>query len=424
MDGWARTFWLFIHYVCYSEYMQKIPDVHLRKKPLVVGVVGLVAVLTLVGLVYGFNQITSLEQYSAELFASSQDLESQLSLTEEELASTSAALQDYLSQDQYLINKDLEAQIAQIEKTYGQTVDTYEDLVKLRSQTKNTAEFDEAYAEAISLLAERNYSTASAVLTKLNKDVAAERAEIAASFKIPENTPVSNTPPGSGYSRQQVQIDIGTYLVSIITADLNSTRVIVDTASDSDCGNDCPVLPLGTYAARSGAFAAINGPYFCPASYPSCAGKTNSFDMLIMNKNKHYFNSDNNVYSTVPAVIFNGNSARFVGATQEWGRDTGVDAVIANHPLLVSGGNVVFGGDGDPKKGSKGGRSFIGTTGSTVYIGVVHNATVAEAARVVQALGINSALNLDSGGSTALWSGGYKVGPGRNLPFGILLVRK
>jgi hypothetical protein len=130
------------------------------------------------------------------------------------------------------------------------------------------------------------------------------------------------------------------------------------------------------------------------------------------------------VYSTVPAVIFSGNSARFVGASQEWGRDTGVDAVIANYPLLLVGNNLVSGGSADPKLGSRGNRSFVGTSGSTAYIGVVHNVTVGEMARVLQKMGIQNALNLDSGGSTALWSGGYKVGPGRSLPNAVLFVRK
>ncbi len=169
----------------------------------------------------------------------------------------------------------------------------------------------------------------------------------------------------------------------------------------------------------------INGPYFCPAEYPSCAGKTNSFDTLLMNKSKTYFNSDNNVYSTVPAVIFSGGSARFVGRSLEWGRDTGVDAVIASQPLLLSGGEIRFGGDGDPKKGSRGSRSFIGSKGSTVYIGVVRSATVAEVAHVLKTMGIENALNLDSGGSTAFMANGkYVAGPGRNTPFGIVLVRK
>ncbi len=233
-----------------------------------------------------------------------------------------------------------------------------------------------------------------------------------------------NAPPLAGYSRKYVMSDVGQFSVSIVAADLSSTRVIVDTASTSDCFNDCPVLSLSQYVSRNAAFAGVNGSYFCPATYPACVDKKNSFDTLLMNKDKAYFNSDNNVYSTVPAAIFGSGWVRFVGQSLEWGRDTGVDGVIANQPLLVSGGGVVFGGDGDPKKGSKGGRSFVANRGSTVYIGVVHSATVAEAAHVLAAMGMENALNLDDGGSTALWSGGYKVGPGRSLPNAILFVRR
>ena len=143
-----------------------------------------------------------------------------------------------------------------------------------------------------------------------------------------------------------------------------------------------------------------------------------------MNKDKKYFNSDNNVYSTVPAVIFSGNSARFVGQSLEWGRDTGVDSVIANYPLLVSNSQSNFGGNGDPKLESRGARTFIGATNSTVYIGLVSGATSAEAAKVLQTLGIQNALGLDQGGSTALWYGGYKAGPGRNIPNAVLFIRK
>jgi exopolysaccharide biosynthesis protein len=93
--------------------------------------------------------------------------------------------------------------------------------------------------------------------------------------------------------------------------------------------------------------------------------------------------------------------------------------------MLLSGGSVRFGGDGDPKKGSRGARSFIGSKGGIVYIGVVRGATVAEVAHVLKAMGLENALNLDSGGSTALMSGGkYLAGPGRATPFGIVLVRK
>lgn len=246
------------------------------------------------------------------------------------------------------------------------------------------------------------------------------------SAPTPTPTPqpvVNNAPPGAGFSKQSVSTEIGVYTVSLVAGDISSTRVIVDTASPGDCFDNCPALSLGDYVARNGAYAGINGSYFCPVDYASCAGKSNTFDTLLMNKDKVYFNSANNVYSTVPAVIFGQGYVRFVGASSEWGRDTGINSMIANQPLLLAGGNITFGGDGDPKKGSKAGRSFVATKANTVYIGVVHSATVAESAIVLKALGMENALNLDSGGSTALWSGGYKVGPGRAIPNAILFVQ-
>lgn len=328
-------------------------------------------------------------------------------------------------EDQRVRNDTLEEEIKNIQKTYKDTVSTYENLLKLRDQNVKIPELEKDLAGILRSLSDRDYSSASGKLVALQKNIDKKNSEIAAAFVIPANVPANNTPPGAGYSRQSVNSEVGSFLVDIIAADLNSTRVVVDTASDGSCGNDCPVDALGNFAARSGAFAGINGPYFCPASYPGCAGKTNSFDTLLMNKNKTYFNSDNNVYSTVPAVIFTGSSGRFVGQSLEWGRDTGVDSVIASQPMLLSGGNVIYGGDDEVKRAGKGSRSFIGTKGSTAYIGVVHNANVAEVARVLKAMGLEYALNLDSGGSTALWSGGrYIVGPGRSTPFGILFVNK
>jgi hypothetical protein len=231
--------------------------------------------------------------------------------------------------------------------------------------------------------------------------------------------------PSSGYSKVTAHTGIGDFVADIISADLNSTKVIVDTASESDCSDNCPTLSLMDYVNRNGAYAGINGSFFCPADYPSCADKKNSFDTLVMNKNKTYFNSSNNVYSTVPAVIFSAGSARFVGQSLEWGRDTGVDSVIANYPMYLAGGNVVFGGSGDSKITSKGARTFVGAKGSTVYIGYVSNATGAEAAEALKALGLQEAIGLDQGGSTALvWGGRYIAGPGRGLPNAILFVRR
>jgi hypothetical protein len=330
------------------------------------------------------------------------------------------------SVDQLKRNDQLQTTIKNIEKVYSESKTTYEKLIDLRDQKQNTKEYDILLAKSIDLLSKRNYASATALLKEIDTKIAQDAAKRAASNAVGStaNVAINNTAPAGGYSRQKVKTDFGEFVVDIVAADLNSTRVVVDTASDSDCRDNCPVLSLSDYVGRSGAYAGVNGSYFCPATYPSCAGKTNSFDTLLMNKNKHYFNSDNNVYSTVPAVIFSGSSARFVGQSLAWGRDTGVDAVIANQPLLVSGGNVVFGGDDEVKRSGAGSRSFVGSSGSTVYIGVVHGVNAAQMARVLKTMGIQNALNLDSGGSTALWSGGYRVGPGRGIPNALLFIRK
>ena len=375
-------------------------------------------------LILGFTYLSATQKIST-LQETISNLASEKDKNYEELEKISIELEELRKVDQVVRNDQLEKEIENIKKTYDKAVGIYEDLLDLKAKTKDTGELDDLFAKALSQLSLRDFGTAEAKLNELSSKITEEEKEIAASFTIPESIPENNSPPGSGYSRQTVNVSgLGSYLVSLIAGDLGSTRVIVDTASDSDCGNDCPVLPLSSYISRNGAYAGVNGTYFCPVEYPSCAGKTNSFDLLVMNHKKTYFNSDNNVYSSNPAVIFGNDYIRFVSSVSQWGRDTSPNGVISNFPLLVFNSQVVFGGDDDPKKGSKGGRSFVSNKGNTVYIGVVHNATVAESARVLQTLSTENAMNLDNGGSTALWSGGYKIGPGRNLPNVILFIRK
>ncbi len=329
------------------------------------------------------------------------------------------------SQDQIKINQELMKNDSNIESTYKTIVSDYEKLLDLKIMEKDTGKFDIAFAEALSLVSQRNYASASSALNSLGSNIQAEEDKIQASLvpTVPP-APQSNNAPGSGRSRQNVSTDVGTFLIDIIASDLNSTRVIADTASDSDCGNNCPVLPLADYVSRSGAFAGINGTFFCPAEYPSCAGKTGSFDTLLMNKNKHYFNSDNNVYSTVPVVVFKDNWARFISQSLQWGRDTSVDSVIAMQPSLILNSSIVYGGSDNPKFNAKGARTFIANKDNMVYIGVIYNATMSDGAHVLKTLGMQNALNLDEGGSTALWYGGYIAGPGRNIPNAVLFVHK
>ncbi len=335
--------------------------------------------------------------------------------------------------DEYKINEDLKKNLITNKEIYTSTIQTYESLTDIPDTNKKLPELEEQFALILNYLAETNNSSATAELKKLKDSVEAEKKALAAAVASTgagspisiDNLPSSNTPPGSGFSRQTVDVNGSKYVVDIVAGSLGSTRVIVDTATDGDCRDNCPVLSVGDYVVRNGGYAGINGSYFCPVDYPSCAGKTNSFDTLAMNKNKKYINSDNNVYSTVPAVISGSGFLRFVGASQDWGRDTSVDGVLANQPLMVSGGKSVFGGDADPKKSGSGSRGFIANKGGTAYIGIVRDASVAQAALVLQTMGMDNALNLDSGGSLALFANGrYQAGPGRAVPNAIVFVNK
>lgn len=110
-------------------------------------------------------------------------------------------------------------------------------------------------------------STPTLTVTSLPKPTATSPAT------TPEFVSTNNTPPGFGYSYQTVSVEGQNFPVSIVAADLSSTKVIVDTASDSDCSNNCPTLPLSDYVARSGAYAGINGSFFCPVEYPRAAAE-------------------------------------------------------------------------------------------------------------------------------------------------------
>ncbi len=380
---------------------------------------------TLIGITLVSLVLVSLISYSLYLNLRVNNFVGQNKELINKLTQTKKELDALKNEDQVVKNTKLQAEINNIYKNYKTLSKSYNDIVDLKDQKAKTEDIDKLFAQTLNLLADKNYSSASANLTEIQNLITLKTTQVAK-----DNTPqlanavTSNTPPNSGFSRQIVSVDGENFTVDLIAADLNSTRVIVDTASSADCGDNCPVLPLSTYVSRSGGYAGINGSYFCPASYPSCAGKTNSFDLLIMNKDKYYFNSANNVYSTNPAVIFQSGSIRFVGQASQWGRDTGVDGVLSNYPLLVSGGNQTYSDGGDPKFLSKGPRNFVANKGNTAYIGIVYNATMGNSAKVLKALGMDNALNLDEGGSSALWYQGYKAGPGRDIPNAIIFVRK
>lgn len=406
---------------------KKLPSI---SRPLLIGLILLPLLGLSLVLVSVVQVVSTAEKVVSDVRVLATQSNSKLQQTTQSQNQYIATLEDKIfqleSEDTRVKSNQVESESRTIRLLVSQAATLYEQIRDLNDSGTNTKKLDALLATWLRRLPDGEYAEAEQTLASISAQIAQQKAvSIAQPVPGAESAPSSNTPPAAGYSRQKVTVNGTEYVVSLVAADLNSTKVVVDTASGGDCGNDCPVLPVGTYVSRNGGFAGINGSYFCPASYPSCADKKNSFDTLLMNKDKVYFNSENNVYSTVPAVIFTGSGVRFVGASQEWGRDTGVDGVLANYPLLVSGGQAVAGSSSDVKLTAAGNRSFVANKGSTVYIGVVHGVSVAGASQVLAALGMDGALNLDSGGSTALFAGGkYVAGPGRDVPNAIVFVNR
>ncbi len=234
-------------------------------------------------------------------------------------------------------------------------------------------------------------------------------------------------PPGAGYSYITVQTEKGNFSASVLSVDLNSARAITDTANDSDCADNCPVMNLQDFVNRNGGFAGVNGTYFCPAEYPECSGKKNSFDFPVYNTRLgKWINGGNLFWNGRSIVYFDGSGAHYMQNANSFGG--GLTAGIVNYPGLLYNGNVQIddsqSGLSDKQKavGLKMGIGIISE--KRVIIVGANSVNMQQFAYVFKALGARSALNLDTGGSTALYyNGRYYLGPGRNLPNAIIFAR-
>lgn len=244
----------------------------------------------------------------------------------------------------------------------------------------------------------------------------------------PSNTPTSTptpasqtgsaSPPDSGYARMSIPTERGTFTADVVV--VNCGTMVTDTANDSNCSDSCPTKSLGDFVSSNGGFAGINGSYFCPAEYPDCAGKTNSFDFPVynsrlskwINEDKLFWNSRSVVYQDGGGIHMLANANSFNGS---------LNAGVVNYPGLVENGNIIAQNFGfSEKQSAKGTKGGIGFSGNKKFLVIAHSVDMMDFAYLFKALGATHALNLDGGGSSALWYGGYKFGPGRNLPNAII----
>lgn len=343
---------------------------------------------------------------------------------EAKIASLSARITELENEDLRKTNESIKATVSAVNKTFISYAALLEKVADAKAQKIDIAKQESELPKIVKLLSDLKWMEGQVKIAEtqeaVTKALSAAQAKVAASG--PSAVESQTLPSGDGYSRQSVKTDRGTFTVTLIASDLSSTRVLTDTASENDCVDiPCATKSLAEYVSANGGFAGINGSYFCPPDYAQCAGKEGSFGTLAFNTRlRKYINSDNNKFSTVPMFVQTSDRGmRFMGQSVEWGRDTGINGGLANFPLLVSGGSAAT-----SDEGGGGGRNFIGVKSGKVYIGHVHGANFANAAKVLATLGMENAMNLDTGGSTAIYlNGKYIMGPGRLLPNAIILAR-
>ncbi|MBI2589494.1 phosphodiester glycosidase family protein [Candidatus Berkelbacteria bacterium] len=94
-------------------------------------------------------------------------------------------------------------------------------------------------------------------------------------------------------------------------------------------------------------------------------------------------------------------------------------------PRLVEGGqNVLNEGSLDEKqRTTRSTRGALGLRGQTLYAVIAQGATISDLAEILVSLGVDSAMNIDGGGSSAMvYRGAYKVGPGRQIPNALVII--
>lgn len=349
-------------------------------------------------------------------------LVAQVGVTSQENAALNQLASEYeelKSRDPYAENDELKNRQKEIKQAYDEASSLFELRADMIALGEESEEIELLIARLLSEIGAESYATASATIEEVT-------SEINKLFPTPAPVVVSggggassgSELPGSGYARISVSTERGTFTVAAVVAP--GSRMVVETAGESDCSDNCPTKSLAEHVANSGGFAGINGAYFCPPDYAQCQGKTSTFDTLAVNgRTKAVLNRDNNVYSTVPLVAGYGGSISFYDRTLDWGVDTGSNGALANYPRLVRDGEIA-----NSDENGKGARGFIGVKDGSIVIGHVYSASFGDTAVVLKALGLSNAMNLDGGGSSALYyEGGYKVGPGRSLPTAVVLVR-
>ncbi|MBT4209890.1 MAG: phosphodiester glycosidase family protein [Candidatus Komeilibacteria bacterium] len=241
----------------------------------------------------------------------------------------------------------------------------------------------------------------------------------------------------SSYKRYTIDTSRGSFDISLVTLTKDKYLMITDTAISADCDGDCATKSLASYVQDNSAEIGINGTYFCPPDYAECASTKNSFLSPVLNSNLNIvINRDIGFYHNGSWMAAGANGEYFhfhrpnkglsnIGAWLTY-RNTTQIAGISNRPSLIENGVVVVNSEPHYSSyNSKATRGGIGYDDQNIYLVIARSANMIDFAEIFKTLGATEALNLDGGGSSALYyDNSYMIGPGRSLPNAIVFRKK
>lgn len=372
-------------------------------------------------------EITALNESKEDLEASYSDALEEVQTNQIQQESLEQAKQQIENEYTRLVEESSDELNATIHRIYGTYGELNTKIERNQSYNLDVSSANNQIPQLGVSFLNKEYSSLEEQLSSLHQTLDEQYTEYLASLPTPTPIPTANTTPISGYSYQNVTISSGTFGVYLIKLPRDQYSVKTVAANESDCYNKCPAKPLATYIAENNAYAGIHGTYFCPPDYASCKNKTYSYDFALYDSNqKKWLNERSINWDNLGLVIFNGSTPTFFTYSNTFDNRS-LTAGIVNFPtLLFNGKEVVIENTlSSYLTDVRATRGAIAANNQYIFLAVVSSATVTEAANVLKSLGAQNALNLDGGGSAALYIGGsYKVGPGRLLPNAIVLTKK
>ena len=377
--------------------------------------------------IYELNNIKSyVSKINSDFSKISEDQNNFKKNFEEELFNDHLAIleRNKLTHDLNTLQSQLEQiktddELTKVEEIYSKFQDFQAKITRNQKVKVETKESEEKLTVWGTKLLNKEFEALNTEIDEQVKKLDADYQKYIAALPKPGAT-------GEGYSYTTVNIDQGSFGVYLIKVPLSSVKVKTVAAITSDCRDNCPTKSLADYVKEAGGYAGMNGAYACPPDYASCAGKVNSFDFAFYNSNSGtWINKNALTWFKTGMFTFSGSSSNFYKETSDYDGDS-VSGAISNFPSLLEDRNVVvFDGDMDSyQRDVKALRGAIGVGDDTLYLALITRATVVDAAYVMHALGAKHALNLDGGGTAAMYiNGRYAVGPGRSLTNAIVLTK-